>query len=208
MRLNRVSACLLAAFCIGGSTLAIPALAQQAAQVSPAWGLSQLMLALKRVKAASGRFIERKTLHMLSAPLVSSGTLTYVAPDHMQKVTLSPKPQRFVLDGDHVTISGGADQQSHTFLLTDYPQIAGLVEGVQATLAGDLPRLSRFYVVHLSGNAADWQLQLQPKGAALARFVKQIRILGSQDRIHEIDTEESNGDHSEMSVTEDVRYAR
>lgn len=183
------------------------AFAQQAALGPPGWGLPQLMHALKQVKSASGRFIERKTLHMLSVPLMSFGTLTYVAPDHMQKITLSPKPQRFVLDGDHVTITGGVDKQSHTFSLTDDPQVAGLVEGIRATLAGDLPMLNRFYMVRLSGNAADWQLQLHPKDAALDRFVKQIRIFGSRDRIHTIDTEESNGDHSEMSITEDVRYA-
>lgn len=208
MRLNRISACLLAVLCFGASAPVSLALPQQAAPASPAWGLPQLMSALKQVKSASGRFIERKTLKMLSVPLVSSGTLTYIAPDHMQKVTLSPKPQRFVLDGDHVTITGGADKQSHTFSLTDDPQIAGLVEGIRSTLAGDLPTLDRFYVVRFSGNAMAWQLQLQPKDAALARFVKQIRILGSQDRIQTIDTEESNGDHSEMSITEDVRHAR
>jgi outer membrane lipoprotein-sorting protein len=207
MRPSRPAARLAAALWIA---LAVPAVAaaQPAAAAAPPWDLMQLMHALQQVKSASGRFTERKTVHMLNAPLVSSGTLSYVAPDRMQKVTLSPVPERFVLDGDRITMAGGPDQQTHTFALTDYPQIGGLVEGIRATLAGDLPTLDRYYDLQLTGDAASWQLLLQPKDSKLTRFVKSIRIIGSENQIHAIDTEESDGDRSEMSIVEDVGDAR
>lgn len=172
------------------------------------WGLPQLMQTLARVKSASAQFTERKTVHMLNAPLVTSGTLTYVAPDHMQKLTASPRPERFALDGDQVTIVSGPDNVTHRFSVADYPQIGGLVEGIRATLAGDLASLHRFYSVQLNGTASDWQLLLEPKDGDLTRFIKWVRIFGSGDRIRAINTEESDGDHSDMTILENAQVGR
>lgn len=172
--------------------------------LSPGWGLPELMRELAEVRSASGEFTERTTMHMLKAPLVTAGTLKYVAPDHLWKITLSPERERFALDGDQVSMTGGRDDQTHRFSLADDPEIAGLVEGIRATLAGDLPTLERFYDVRLTGDNAEWQLLLQPKSAELAHFVSSMRIRGSRDRIEAIDTESGDGDHSEMSIVEDA----
>lgn len=185
----------------------MPAATAGPAAAAGDWGLSQLMRELAQVKSASAQFTERKTMHMLSAPLVTSGTLAYVAPDLVQKITLTPVPERFVLEGDKIVIVDGPDNQVHQVSLADYPQVGGLVEGIRATLAGDLPTLERFYAVQLTGSAADWQLLLQSKGADLTRFVKWIRIQGSGNRIGAIATESGNGDLSEMSIVEDVGNA-
>jgi outer membrane lipoprotein-sorting protein len=208
MRLRRLSARLVVGFCVWGWMFGSAAAAQEPDAAGPAWGLPQLMLSLARVRSASAKFVERKTVRMLDAPLVSTGTLNYVAPDRMTKVTLSPRPETVVLDGDEVTIEGGPDGQTHTFSITDYPQIGGLVEGIRATLAGDLPALERYFDVRLSGRASDWQLLLQPKDDALARLVTSIRILGRENRIHRIETDQSDGDRSEMTIVEGVRVLR
>ena len=47
-----------------------PSMARAAAA---AWGLPQLMRGLGQVHAASGHFVERKTIHVLNAPLTASG---------------------------------------------------------------------------------------------------------------------------------------
>lgn len=173
----------------------------------PPWGLSQLMASLGQVRAASGQFTERKTMHMLTQPLISQGRLAYVAPGHIEKTTLSPVPERLVMDGDRVTIASGPNNDTQTFSVTDYPQIGGLVEGIRATLAGDLPALDRFYTLRLSGTPAAWDLQLVPKDNDLARFVKWIDFRGNGNRIQTIDTENSDGEHSEMTIVEDARNA-
>jgi len=176
------------------------------AQPAP-WGLPQLMQGLAQVKSASARFTERKTMAVLNAPLVTTGTLTYAAPAMMQKITLSPVPERFVLDGQDITMTG-ADNQTHRFSLNQDPRIGGLTAGILATLAGDLPTLGRLYHVQVSGGPTNWQLVLQPKDAALAQFISWIRIAGAGNRIDAIDTQNANGDHSEMTVVEDVSDAR
>jgi Outer membrane lipoprotein carrier protein LolA-like len=172
-----------------------------------AWGLPQLMQELGQVHAATGRFVERKTLHVLTEPLTMSGTLAYAAPDYLRKTTLSPVREDFVLDHDQVEISSGPEQQRQDFSLGEAPQIAGLVEGVRATLAGDLPMLEKFYTVRLTGSEAGWQLFLQPKTAQGTRFIKWMLIQGRANRLTAIDTASLNGDHSEMSVVEDTSDA-
>ena len=181
------------------------ALAQPAAAN---WGLAQLMHELSKVRSASASFTERKTVQVLNAPLVASGSLSYVAPDYIRKTTLRPVPENFVLDHGQITISGGPDQQTHVFSLNADPRIGGLVEGIRAALAGDLPALDRLYTVQLSGSAADWQLLLQPKNPGVAQMIKWIIIRGQQDHLDGLDTASGNGDHSEMSIAEDVSDAQ
>lgn len=208
MRPASLSVRLLAALCIWGWVTASVAAAQTSDAASSNWSVAQLMRALRRVKTASGTFTERKTLHMLSAPLVSSGTLNYIAPDRMSKVTLSPRPEQLVLDGDRVTMKTGPDGETHTFSVTEYPQIGGLVEGIRATLAGDLSALDRFYTVQVVGGATDWQLLLLPRDPDLEKLVKAVRIRGSEDRILTVETDESDGDRSIMTIAENIRDTR
>ena len=176
--------------------LASPALAK----AQPVWGLVPLMHALAQVCTASARFTERQTAPVLSTPLISTGTLTYAAPNYLRKATLTPAPEIFTLDHAEVTLTGGASQGTHVFALTRDPRIAGLVEGIRATLAGDLPALEHFYTVSLTGTEAGWQLHLLPKDPSLARFLRAITISGSQGRIATIDTQSSDGGDSTMSI--------
>jgi len=171
------------------------------------WGLPQLMQNLAQVKTASARFTERQTMAILTTRLVAIGTLDYAAPDWMQKITTSPVPESFVLEGQQVTMTG-PDRQTHVFSLGASPLIGGLTAGILATLAGDLPALQHVYQVQLSGGPAAWQLVLRPRDAQLARAVTWISIRGSQNRITEIDTQDGNGDHSEMAVDETISRAK
>ncbi|HVE22268.1 MAG TPA: LolA-related protein [Acidocella sp.] len=170
------------------------------AESQPVWGLLPLMQSLAQVRTASARFTERQTAPVLSAPLISTGTLTYAAPDYLRKTTLTPVPEIFTLDHGKVTLTGSPSGGTHVFALDQDPRIAGLVEGIRATLAGDLPALDRFYTVSLTGSAAGWQLHLLPKDPSLARFLRSITISGSQDRIATIDTESSDGSNSMMRI--------
>jgi Outer membrane lipoprotein carrier protein LolA-like len=142
---------------------------------------------------------------VLNQPLVVSGTLLYLAPDQLQKITILPKRERIAIEGDKLTIEGGAEDQTRTMSLTDYPEVDALVEGVRATLAGDLARLSDLYAIELTGNAAAWQLLLQPKDAELRGFVKSILIAGAENRIERVATESGNGDRSDMSIVETIQ---
>jgi len=167
------------------------------------WSLPDLMHDLAQVHAASARFTERKTIQALSAPLLVSGTLRYVAPDYVRKTTLQPVPEDFVLDHGQITMTG-PDQKPQIFAVAGNPMIAGLVEGVRATLAGDLPALEQFYTVKLTGTQQNWQILLRPRDKNAAHFLSWMIIQGAEQKITAIDTQNANGDHAEMGVSEDI----
>ncbi len=180
----------------------VPALAAPGAS---GFDLQQLMQRLSQVRRSTAYFSERKQLGMLSEPLDSSGTLAYVAPDKLQKNTLLPKPERVTVDGDKITIEQSGEPASRTLSLSDNPELGAFVESIRATLAGDLPALQRHYNVRLEGSLDAWQMTLEPKERRLRELVKSIRIAGRDDAIRAIDSEEADGDRSEMTIVETGR---
>ena len=168
--------------------------------ISGDWSLPALMARLAETRSGVARFEERRFLQLMSVPLQSSGVLSYTAPDRLEKQTLLPRPGRLSLVGDRVTIEREGER-TQTIALGDYPEIGALVEGLRATMAGDLPTLERYYLVTLQGNAGDWSLRLQPKSERSRKLVREIRIAGHGGFLTRIDTEESDGDRTEMAIT-------
>lgn len=188
-----------------GAALLLCALAGFApARAQTAWGVTQLMQSLAQTRSATGHFTQRQTAPVLSAPLISSGTLIYKAPDYVRKTTTSPAPEVFTLDHGEVTLSGADAGGTHVFALHQDPRIAGLIVGIRATLAGDLPALEQYYNVSLSGDAADWQLHLTPKDQSLARFIRAMTISGTQNRVAVIDTLTADGGETRMNISADA----
>src|SRR6476646_535264 len=68
------------------------------------WELPQLMANMHGVRTATARFVEQRFVHLLDRPLQSTGTLTFNAPDRLQKQTMTPAPSRLTVDGDHLTV--------------------------------------------------------------------------------------------------------
>ena len=172
----------------------------EGAAVSGAWGLPQLMQSLSRVTSSQGKFTERKYLSVLIAPLDSSGTLLFQAPDHLEKHTLKPKAESLVLDRGVLTIDSKARNIRRTLVLQEYPAVWAFVESIRSTLAGDLPTLQRFYKIKLKGNAAKWNMQLLPLDSKMRNVMSEIVISGRGARVTGIETTEPNGDHSIMTV--------
>jgi hypothetical protein len=175
-----------------------------AAETTTGWGIEQLMQSLGQVRSARGKFVERKYLAVLNAPLDSSGTLVYTAPGRLEKNTLLPKPESLVLEQDKLAIEYKDRNQRRTLLLQDYPVVWAFVESIRSTLAGDLQTLNRFYLTSLEGSEDKWRLSLKPAAPKMQALVKEIRIGGSRDRVRTIEIIEAEGDHSLMTITEDA----
>ncbi len=191
---------LLAALLLAASGLCHAAAAETAA----AWGIEQLMQNLGQVKSAKGKFVERKTLAILNAPLDASGTLIYTAPGRLEKHTLLPKPETLVLEQDKLTIEHKDRNQRRTLALQDYPVIWAFVESIRSTLAGDLQTLRRFYRTSLEGGEDQWRLSLKPADPKMQTVVKEINIGGRGSRVRTIEIIETEGDRSVMTITEDA----
>ena len=115
---------------------------------APEFTLESLMQSLAKVKTAHAAFVELQYVDVLTKPVQSSGTLVYVAPDHLEKNTVMPRAESLVLEEDHLTLDNPSKHQRRTVVLKDYPAIWAFVESIRSTLAGDLGTLNRFYKVH------------------------------------------------------------
>ena len=184
------------AWLLGGlGLLARPALAEPNAA---AWDIDALMATLGKVRSGSARFVERKYLQIAKVPLESSGTLRF-APDLLVRQTLLPQPGLVSIEGDRLTVErAGAARQEVS--LGDAPEIAALVSGLRATLSGDRATLERYFLLSLAGDAAGWQLALTPRAARVRGMVASIRIDGVGSRLTRVDTQEADGDHTEMTI--------
>ena len=194
----------LLALWLAGAVASCVGIAAHAAEPG-SWDLKQLMRNLGKVQTAKGRFVERKYLAILNAPLEVSGTLLYVAPNRLEKHTLTPRPESLVLQADELTIETTQPNRRRKLQLAQYPMIQVFVESIRSTLAGDLAALNRFYEVALSGDQRSWRLLLKPSDPQMQELVSEIRISGSGDWIHAIEFLQPGGDRSVMSITRDAR---
>ena len=169
------------------------------------WGIESLMQQLSEVKRSQARFVERKYLKVLKAPLELSGTLTYVRPGRLEKRTIKPKAEMLTVADDKLTLENPARNERRVLKLQDYPVLWGFIESVRATLGGDIKALERFYRVEIEGGPAKWQLYLAPRDRKMNEVISLIRIDGSQARIDAIEVQETHGDRSVMKIYEDLR---
>jgi len=162
------------------------------------------MQRLAGVKERDASFREEKHLASLTQPLVSNGILHYASPAQVEKHTLAPVEEDIAVDGDRLTMMrAGAAPQS--LQLSDQPELHALVTGIRGTLAGDLPALEQDYSVGLEGTAEHWRLTLVPLSGRVQHFLKVIRIAGRNDEIEDVQTIETNGDASDMTITPQSR---
>jgi Outer membrane lipoprotein carrier protein LolA-like len=163
-----------------------------------AWDVATLMADLARRHEDRARFVEKKTIALLDRPVVSSGELRFVAPDHLEKRTLLPKPGLLVIDGDLLTIERG--ERKLSLRLSEQPGALALVDSLRGTLAGDLAALKRSYKLTLSGDPKHWTLDLLPDDQRIAKFVVRITFGGSHDRVEWIRYLQADGDSSVMTI--------
>lgn len=180
--------------------LAIAALAAALhASAAGDWNLNRLFEMLAREKPGRVKFEERKYLSLLDRPVESSGELSFIPPHTMEKRTLTPKPERVVIDRERLTIERAG--KTYSMGLRENPGVAVLVESIRGTLAGDLASLTRTYSAGLDGDAGNWRLRLRPLDPSLATLLERVEIAGSQARVRSVEIFQADGDRSVMSLS-------
>jgi hypothetical protein len=135
---------------------------------------------------------------VLDKPVESSGELRFLPPNRLEKRTLKPKPEMLVLDGDQLQVERRG--KKHVLQLASYPEIAGMVESIRATLAGDRAALERVYRLSLQGGSNAWVLNLVPLDARVAGIVTRIRMEGVRDEVRRMEILLADGDRSVMQI--------
>jgi hypothetical protein len=162
------------------------------------WDLDRLMQSLAKTKEGRATFVEKKTFALLDRPLESSGELLYVAPDRLEKRTIKPKPESMLVDGNTLTVERG--KQKHSVQMQEYPELAGFIDSIRGTLAGDRKALERSFKLQLDGSADRWTLDLWPTDAKLANTIYLVQIKGSRDDVKSFEIIQKDGDRSLMTI--------
>lgn len=161
--------------------------------------LERLMALLAAHPGGTVRFVERRHMAMLDAPLVSRGEMSYRAPDWLERRTLSPRPERLLLDKDTLTLE--RDQRRMSMPVSQRPEVEAFVASIRSTLQGDRAALERHYRVALQGQPEKrWTLTLEPLQVRLRGIVTQIVISGVGVAVDRIDYTQSDGDRTEMRL--------
>jgi len=172
--------------------------------VAAEWNLTALMNQLGERTSGKAQFSEEKFLAVLDKPIMQSGTLAF-APGYLEKLTQRPFQERMTVDGDTLVIESGPDKRRRHLRLNRYPVLQGFIEGLRATLTGDLDTLRQFYRIELHGGPGDWELVMIPGRPEMAEMVRLVSIRGARDRIATIEVVQQNGDRSVMEITEKNR---
>jgi outer membrane lipoprotein-sorting protein len=194
-----LSAVLTAVVLCAASTLA-------AATEAPAsgWTLDRLMSTLAAKKSGRARFTETRYLKIAQEPIESSGELVFNAPDHLEKLTVKPKPESLVVDGDMLTV----DRNGHktTIPLRNYPELGAFIESIRATLTGNRYALENAYKVSVTGQGNDWTLTLVPTDSRMLKRVSSITLAGSGDSLARVEIRQADGDHSLMRLQDETAH--
>lgn len=160
------------------------------------------MQRLSAVKASTVRFTEVRRVAALTKPLELSGRLSYVRGGRIEKDVETPFRERTSIEGDTMLVSP-ARGEPRRYALRGHPAAWAFVEGLRATLGGDLATLERYYRVAFSGGVDDWTLELAPRDEDAARHVESIAFRGSGAAISSIRVREADGDSSLMTLRPD-----
>ncbi|VWB33459.1 outer membrane lipoprotein carrier protein LolA [Burkholderia lata] len=196
--LRRAARTLAVAVAATTAAIALAATPAQAADTAPAWTLDRLMSTLAQHKSGRATFTETKYLSIATQPVESSGELVFVAPDHLEKHTLSPKPEHLVVDGDMLTVE--RNNRKYTLALARYPELGAFIDSIRATLAGNRFALEQVYKVALAGHGDDWTLTLTPLDSRMLKVVSTITLDGSRDVLRSVAIRQADGDRSVMRL--------
>lgn len=165
---------------------------------SAAFDIGQLMDDLAKFKGGRAKFVEKKYLAILDKPVVSTGEMTYTAPDRLEKRTLTPKVETLLLDKDILSIE--REKQKLSINLANQPEALAFVDSIRGTLSGNRAALEKNYALYLSGNSDKWVLTLLPSDQKIASMVQRITVSGSKNQVRVIEYLQADGDRSVLNI--------
>ena len=179
---------------IAGAALALGG----AATAAPAFDLGALTTLLGRVRSGEATFVETRRVEMLDRTLMSSGRLSFRAPDSFVRETLRPRHEKLAVDGNTLTMSLG--ERSRTMQLDASPEAGVIVEAVRGTLTGNRATLERLFETTITGDAREWTLKLVPRDMRLRGQVSAVQVSGREAMAREVVVQLADGDRSVMTI--------
>jgi len=157
---------------------ALAVLCAASARAAPApVTLDGLLVQFRAIPGLSAHFREEKKLAILSAPLLSEGTVHFAPPGRLARHTTAPAPSTLLIDGDRLTFGDG--KESESIPLEGNPVVRLFVDSFLKLLVGDKAALERIFAIELRARTGGWELRLKPKVAPMTQVLDSIVIQGS-----------------------------
>lgn len=163
-----------------------------------AFELPDLMALLATHTSGQARFSEQRFVKGFDAPLTSSGTLSFSAPDQFIRRTLEPRAESLAVDGNQLTLTRNG--RSRSVALDAAPEAAAAVEAIRGTLTGNAAALQREFDIGVAGDAERWTLTLTPRDARAAASLASVRLVGRRDAVQSVETRLADGDRALMTI--------
>ena len=187
---------------------ASPAAAEPAAIPKGPLTLEALMQRMAATSGVRAEFREEKRLALLETPLVSEGTLYFIPPARMARITTRPGVSKLVIDGQRMSYNDEAGASDVD--LAGNRVARTIVENFVVLFAGDLSALRERYRVDFTAEQLRWRLQLTPKAAPLSQFLASVEMKGDGPALEEMSIREADGDLTVtrfQRVETDVHFA-
>ncbi|MEM7561471.1 MAG: LolA-related protein [Pseudomonadota bacterium] len=167
------------------------------------WTVNNLMDQLAAVKRAELEFTETRSSIFLTEEVSTRGMMNYRAPDFIEKLVTDPYSERILIDGDQIVVeqqNAKGNNKKRVFLLSNYEALNATIQGIRATLAGDISQLQKSYRIKLEGDELAWELILEPITESTRGLISMINLSGVSEQIRSIEMTEPNGDESKLTL--------
>lgn len=187
-----------AAIMIGAGLAAAALGAPGRAFAGPAFDLVQLTQLLAQRRSGEATFVEKREVSVLDRTVMTSGRLSFRAPDTFVRENLRPSHEKVAVVGNMLTMSRG--DRTRSVALDTVPEAAVVIEAIRGTLTGNRDSLERLFETSVSGAAERWTLELVPRDPKLRAQVASVRVAGRQSEVREVQVTMPDGDRSTMTI--------
>jgi outer membrane lipoprotein-sorting protein len=160
--------------------------------------LAQLTQLLASKRAGEATFVEKREVSVLDRTVMTSGRLSFEAPDTFVRENLKPQRERVAVVGNMLTMSRG--DRTRSVALDSLPEASVIIEAIRGTLTGNRDALQKLFEANVSGNAERWSLELVPRDPRLRAQVATVRVSGRQAEVREMLVVMPDGDRSTMTI--------
>jgi outer membrane lipoprotein-sorting protein len=160
--------------------------------------LTELMTLLAQKRSGEERFTEQREVKGLDAPLASSGTLSFAAPDRFTRKTTAPRAETMAVEGNIVTLTRNG--RTRSMALDASPEMEAIVESVRGTLTGNAASLQQHFRIGVAGTPEQWTIELKPLTPRLAVMLEVVRIGGRRSELRTVEMRMADGDRSLMQI--------
>lgn len=143
-------------------------------------------------------FREERYNEMFAEPMRLTGYLEYFEDGRLRKVVETPFEEALLVHQDHVEIV--RDGETRILSLSRSRSLRTMLDGIKSILTGDTQQLLTVFDYKLSGDVADWSLNLAPKSKRVARQLKGILVRGNAEAVTSIRFELHRGEHHTMEI--------